>query len=203
MSEVSAEVQVLVDFAEGRLQAREFEAMLYENPRFEDVMDDDPHLAPGTYVGTSVYLFVLQCNFGLPNGVLSAHQAIVQFLQRRGLDIDPVSEFSKQHGLLMRAQPSWLDVPMKYLVEHILPAAQGLEPGDVEAALRDEFRRRFRFNHKPPRWIQGAVWPINDNGPLVFLGQLPVYAGPNTPSATLFVFRDAKTSDIQTVEQCD
>ena len=200
---MSDELQVLVDFAQGRLTEREFEAALYENPRFEDVLDDDPHLAPGTYVGTSVYLFVLRQNFGLPGGVLNAHGAIVQFLERNGHEIDPTGEFAIRHDLLLQAQPTWLDVPEKYLVEQVLPPLKHLQHGDLLGALKVELRRRFRYNRKPPIWLQGSRWPINENGPLVFLGQLPIYVGPDASNATIFIFRDAKTGGIQTIEQCN
>lgn len=169
---MNEELQVLVDFAEGRLEAREFEAMMYKNPRFEDVLDDDPHLAPGTAVGASVYLFVLGQSFGLPGGVLNVYAAVCDWLRRNGHSFQAIKN---------------------------IPLPLDLQDHEFGLALHRELSTRFCPNGRPPEWLQHPEWPINENGPLAFVGQM--LTNQDAHDETVFIFQDQVTGWIQTVLQ--
>ena len=50
------ELEAIVAFVEGRLDAKEFEQQLYANPAgFEEVLNNDPDL-PTSYLDRGVYL---------------------------------------------------------------------------------------------------------------------------------------------------
>ena len=53
-------VDRLVDFVSGRMSVADFERVLYADPRFEATLSDDPDLPPGSYVGRSNHLYLIQ-----------------------------------------------------------------------------------------------------------------------------------------------
>jgi hypothetical protein len=103
-------------------------------------------------------------------------------------------------NLILKAQPRRLDVDPSYVQNHILPAGEGKAGKALTEWLKGEFRKRFRFVKRPPKWIQSPDWPINDNGPLVFLGQLNV-ENYFHDAATVYVFHDPVTGACSTVIQ--
>ena len=60
----------------------------------------------------------------------------------------------------------------------------------------------FRYTDKPPRWIQGADWPIRDGRPLIYVGQIAVDA-PELfrDKGAVFVFFDPSGCGFETVAQ--
>ena len=117
------EIRQIIDFVEGRLGPKEFEKLLYNNPRFEEVLSNDPNLPPNTYVGRDVYLYVIQQDFNSPGGILDVHGALSQFLKRNGFSVQPTQRYSEFYNLILSAQPKWLDVDPAYVQREILPSA--------------------------------------------------------------------------------
>lgn len=196
----SQELQQIIDFVEGQLESKTFEKILYENPRFEEVLNDDPYLPTNTYVGTDVYLYVIQQNFNSLAGVLNVHGALAQLLERNGVSVQPTKKYSEFYNLILSAQPKWLDVDPAYIQREIISAAGNLPEKELKKWLRSELLKRFKYVTKPPRWIQGANWPINENGPLVFLGQIQVNNYFHDEAA-VYVFHDQSSGAFETVSQ--
>jgi hypothetical protein len=190
----------IVAFVEGRLATEEFEQKLYHDPEIERVLNDDPTLRPGTYVGSSAFLFAIEQDFKSPSGVLNVHGALQDFLERRQIPFKPTKVHDELHKILLDAQPRWLDAPVRWLKDHVLPAAEGLKGKELRAWLRARLLELFKYRSKPPKWIQGPNWPINENGPLVFLGQLPI-TDYFHDDAAVYVFLDPKTGTCETVIQ--
>src|SRR5262245_57955081 len=157
------ELQTLVEFVEGRIDAKEFEKLLYQNPRIEQVLADDPTLPPNTYVGRCVYLFLIEQDFDDPGGVLNAQSALEEFLRRKGQAFKPTRKYKEFYDLLLEAQPSWLLVDTGYLKKNILPAAGDQHGPGLRDWLRGRLLELFRYVEKPPRWIQNPAWPINEH----------------------------------------
>jgi hypothetical protein len=191
-------MQAIVDFVEGRLDARSFEKRLYEDPEIEQVLNNDPNLDPGTYVGTSVYLFAIEQDFGAPGGVLSVHGALVDYLRRNHVTCRPSEGYANHYDLILSAQPRWLQADPGYIEKHVLPEARGRTGRELRDWLREELLKRFRYVKKRPRWLQSPRWPINENGPLVFLGQIRVQDYFHDEAAA-YVFHDPKSGACQTI----
>jgi hypothetical protein len=190
----------IVAFVEGRLKPADFEKLLYQDPAIERALNDDPTLKPDTYVGASTFLFVVQQDFESPDGVLNVQGALSQFLERRQVPFQATKAYSELHGILLKAQPRWLDVPPDWLKDHVLVDAEGRQGKELRDWLRTRLLELFRYRDKPPRWIQGPRWPIGDNGPLVFLGQMkiPDYFH---DEAAAYVFHDPTSGRCETVIQ--
>jgi hypothetical protein len=193
-------IATIVAFVEGRMSATDFEKRLYSDPEIERALNDDPTLKPGTYVGTSTFLFVVQQDFASPAGVLNVQGALAQFLERRQVPVRPTEDYAELYDTILEAQPRWLGVPVEWVHKNLLPKAGERTGKELRDWLRGRFLELFTFCGKPPKWIQGPNWPIGENGPLVFLGQLkiPDYFH---DEAAAYVFHDPKTGRCETVVQ--
>jgi len=94
------------------------------------------------------------------------------FFQRRGVPVQPHCAASDHFCLLLAAQPRWLSVDTGYLQKYVLPEAGGRSGKALREWLRTRMEQLFRYYKKPPKWVQSSAWPISDNGPMYFLGQI-------------------------------
>jgi hypothetical protein len=197
MDQVLADIQA---FVSGEMSAAEFRTRLYAGGGFDEFLQNDPRLPPDGYVVGSVYQFLLEQDFDDPGDIYSAQGALIEFMDRNGITYTATKKYGQFYDLILKAQPRWIDVPAKYIQEKMLPDAPHAEGKQLQVWLTEEFRNRFRFVKKPPKWIQSANWPINENGPLVFLGQFDVNNYFHD-AAAVYVFHDAKTGVCKTIIQ--
>jgi len=197
MNEVLPHIQ---SFLSGALSPDSFRDHLYSHPEYEAFLNNDPHLRSDNYVKGSVYRYLLELDLSNYSDVINAQGALADFLARNQIEHQVSEKYRQFADLIVTAQPAWLDVPTEYVAEKMLPAAGGLEGMDLHAWLTREFRARFRCAGKPPNWIQSPNWPINQNGPLVFLGQCKI-SGYFHDDAAAYVFHDPVTGRCETVIQ--
>jgi hypothetical protein len=190
------------DFVEGRLDAITFREYLYKDAEFEKVLMDDPTLESTNYVSSfgNVYLFVLEQDLDDLCGVLNAHGALCEYLDRRGVRYERSEKYSEIHDILLDAQPGWLDVDLGYVAKSILPNAGNLKGRALREWLTSQFLERFKYVEKTPDWIQSPAWPIRDGRPLVFLGQLTL-SDYFHDEAAVYVFHDPVSGTCETVIQ--
>ena len=159
------ELEAIIAFVEGRLDAKEFEQQLYANPAgFEEVLNNDPDLPTG-YLDKGVYLFIVQQDFNSFADVLNVHGALQDYLARNGIASDATEAYSKFFGLLLEAQPGWLGVvESDYFLKEVLPGAGERTGDELKEWVREQLLERFQYVKDPPNWIQGPDWPITENG---------------------------------------
>ena len=204
MSEISPELQVILDFVSGATTPEAFGHELRKRPEFGDLLDDAAELPNPSYITiagcANTYAFLLKLDFARLGGALNAQGALQQFMDRRHIPYVRTNEYSSLHSLLLEAQPAWLDVDTEFLRTHVLAHAPELKKAALKAWVRARLLEMFRFASKPPRWIQSPAWPIQDNRPLVFLGQFTVKDYFHDEAA-VYVFHDPVTGDCQSVIQ--
>ena len=198
---MSEELETIVAFVEGRTDPKEFERQLYANPDgFEQVLSADPD-RPAGYLQQGVFLFIIQQDFDHFAGVLNVHGALQDYLARNGIASDATEAYGKYFNLLLLAQPGWLDVvESDYFLTEVLPAAGKRTGDDLKQWIHDQLLDRFRYVKEPPHWIQSPDWPIKENGPLVFLGQVDVEDYFHDDAAA-YVFYDATNGAFDTILQ--
>src|SRR5262245_33245084 len=192
---------ILRGFASGEIQPREFRERLYSDPGFESLLATDPKLDPTNYVQGSAYRFLLECDFDDPGGILNAHGAVCDFLDRNGYEYKRTGVYADFYDLVLQASPKWLAAEPKYVQDQIMPSAAGRVGNELRIWLTEQLMEKYRCVSRPPEWIQGPCWPHAAAGPLVFLGQLDV-AGYFHDFATVYVFHDPSTGECQTIIQC-
>ena len=193
-------LSAVVAFVEGRLTSAEFEQSLQRDPTIEQLLVDDPDLPPSTYVGSSVFLYLLQLNLSDPGDVVSAQGAAADWLKRHGIAHSMSSVARDTHAVLLDAQPRWLRVDAKWIQDELLPHSEGRQGKALREWLHAQLVERFRYATSPPSWIQSPVWPIGAGGPMVFLGQLTIDHYFHD-SAAAYVFFDPATRECRTILQ--
>lgn len=73
----------IISFVEGHTRPADFEKQMYGDPEMERILSDDPGLPSGSYVGSSTYLYVLEQDYKSLRGIIHAHGALSQFLERK------------------------------------------------------------------------------------------------------------------------
>jgi hypothetical protein len=174
--------------------------MLERMPACEVLLADDPNLPSTTYVGPSVFLYLLGLDWSDAGDVVNAQGALSSWLERHSIPHTCSTEARELFGILLDAQPRWLDVDTKWLQDEILAKSGGLTGTKLKKWIREELLRRFRYVSKPPKWIQSPSWPIGPNGPLVFLGQLEVPKHFHD-AAAVYVFHDPVSKECKTIVQ--
>jgi hypothetical protein len=190
----------IVGFVEGRVAATELARILEQMPECEALLTDDPSLPPSTYVGHSVFLYLLGLDWSDAGNVFSAQGALSSWLERHSIPHSYSKDAKDLFGLLLEAQPRWLDVDTKWLQEEVLAKSGGLTGVKLKKWLREELLKRFRYITKPPKWIHSPSWPIGPNGPLVFLGQIDVPKHFHDIAAA-YVFHDPISNECKTIIQ--
>jgi len=198
---VREELETIVAFVEGRIDGKEFERQLYANPTgFEQVLNDDTN-RPAGYLGQGVFLFIIQQDFDHFADVLDVHGALQNYLARNGIPSDATEAYGKYFDLLLLAQPGWLSVvDSDYFLKEVLPEAGDRTGDELKQWIHDQLLERFQYVKEPPNWIQNPDWPINENGPLVFLGEVDVEDYFHDDAAA-YVFYDATNGSCETILQ--
>lgn len=196
-------IDAIRQFVEGTFSPCAFRDALYGDDRFEMVLSDDPDLPTAHYVRQDggTYYFLLAQDFEDPGGVLNAHGALCEFLDRKGISYAKSNQFSDFYNLVLEAAPNWLDPNHKFVAEHIMPDAPDIPRPELRQWLSQRLLERFLCANQPPDWIQSPSWPVNADGPLVFLGQveIPHYFH---DLAAAYVFYDPKSGKCETIIQC-
>lgn len=194
-------IEIIINFVEGRMTGKEFEQQVYNNAQIEELLKDESLTWFDTYIKTNPYDFLIWLDYDDPGGVLNAQGAMELFLERKGIENKPSKEQSRLYDALLDAQPKWLSVRSNYLKTLIADLDTTDLPG-LKHALKEKLLSLFRYNKKPPKWIQSPDWPIGDNGPLYFLGQIKL-AGCELfhDEAAAYLFIDTATGTTETVIQ--
>jgi hypothetical protein len=197
---LSNELNIILDFVEGRTKTRQFEQLFYGNLKpFEAFFSYDPQ-RPDDVPG--LYLFLVTLDYGDPDAVLNAQEMLANYLQRRGISFRATGEHADLTHILHAAQPEWLDVDAAWIQSEVLPEAGNREGDELRQWLENRLLALFQFIKSPPQWLQQPEWPIGPNGPLLFLGVVDTedYLG---HGEQVFVFYDTHDGTTSAVIQTE
>ncbi len=192
-------LEIIVAFVEGRCDATTFENNLQNDADLEAFLGAVP--APRfARTASTLFHYLLTLDYRHPGNVLSAQDALARFLADRNVPVRPSLQAAEDYRLFLSAQPKWLDVDASLLQKLMAGAPPDATPKARKEFLRRQLLERFRYAHRPPRWLQSPQWPIGEHGPLVFLGQL-VVKDYFHDGAMVYVFHDPATGECRTVLQ--
>lgn len=191
-------LQLLADFTEGRLKLDAFEEKLYQDTALEQLLTEQQ--APRHAHWHTLYHYLINLDYRNPGDILNAQSALSDFLLTVGIHTKISSSTTELLELLSATQPKWLDVDLDYAATLLRRAPPGSNVREKKKWLKDEFLSLFRYTRQPPRWLQAPAWPITPNGPLVFLGQLPI-DGYFHDQAAAYVFHDPEEGKCTTILQ--
>jgi hypothetical protein len=200
LAKFAPQLDVLVAFVEGRLDGSSLDAALatdemktllssFEDPRYPAITNHFRRLH-NKQDRTSL------------GGLVNSEGIIEDFLRKAEVAFTAVKRYSSAYRLLLRALPKYVDPPMDFLAEHVIPRDEGLSDAQKAKTIKERIKAQFRFVSKPPSWIQNPEWPIRDGKPLVFLGQIQI----DSPelfhdTGAAFLFYDPSDGSFETVAQ--
>ena len=197
------EFKILVDFAEGKLSSKDFEQEIYTNRKLEALLSDETVNWSGTYLQDSnPFLFLAEQNYGSADGRLNAQGAIQLFLEKMDIEANSTKQYSEDYDLLLATSPKYLEISTDFFEKYILPTDLSLSKSDKKQMIKKNIAQLFKYQTKPPKWIQNPNWPIKNDRPMYFLGRVDIIKDETFhDDGSVYLFADTETGSIETVKQ--
>lgn len=194
---------VLLKFISGEITAQEFERELYENAELEELLRKSTDWS-GTFIedyAANLYDYLIVINYSQIDGMMNAVEALELYLTKEKIPFPKRNKYSDFYNLILDSQPKYLDIDTLFIEKYILPADSNLPKTELKKVIRSNFKRYFRFQNKPPRWIQNPAWIIKNEKTLFFIGQLELKNEVFHDNGTVYVFFNEETGEVETVKQ--
>ena len=105
---------------------------------------------------------------------LNTWGAVKGFLSRYNYSFVPTKYYEDRFGFLLDIQPSWLDIDdedfLSMNIINKIPVAINTKSEKIKWC-KEKIKELFRYDKKPPIWVQNAEWPIMNGKPLIFSHQ--------------------------------
>lgn len=193
-------LEMIKKFVAGEISATVFKDYLYASSEIEHLLNTDPNLGGNNYAWPSVYHFLLGQDLDRARGALNCQGALTDFMDRNGYQYVRTDAYEKRSNLIRNSQPKWLDAPGDWIEQHVLNRANDRVGKELQQWVKAELLQLFRYVKKPPRWLQNPAWPIRDDKPLVFLGQVDLDSYFHD-CTSIYVFHDPLTNKTENVIQ--
>lgn len=200
---MAGEIQILKDFVEGRLSDNDFEQQLYTNKGLEKLLSDPAMDWQGTYLqNTTAFLYLIEQDYKSSEGRLNAHGTAKLFLDKTGIEVTESAKHYDDYEWLLGTSPKYVDADTAFIEKYILPKDKTLSKSDRKQYIKQRYTELFRYQVKPPRWIQNPNWPVKNDQPLYFLGQVEIKSSDLfREKGNVYLFIDPETGIIETVKQ--
>lgn len=197
------EIQILKDFVEGKLSDKDFEQQLYTNTDLEKLLSDPAIDWQGTYLqNTTAYFYLIEQDYKNAEGRLNAHGTVQLFLNKMGVEVTASTQKSDAFEFILSTSPKYIDADAGFIEQHILPKDKTLPKPDQKKYIKQRYAELFKYQTKPPKWIQNPEWPVKNNQPLFFLGQIEIKKGEFFhKEGSMYLFIDPGTGIMETVKQ--
>ncbi|PQA97778.1 hypothetical protein B0A69_00100 [Chryseobacterium shigense] len=197
------EIQVLKDFVEGKISDQDFEQQLYTNSALEKLLSDSAINWHGTYLQeATAFLYLIGQDYKNAEGRLNAHETVKLFLNKIGIQFVTSTKPTDDYDLLLSTQPKYIEAEAGFIEKYIVPEDTSLSKADRKQYIKQRYAELFKYQTKPPKWIQNPDWPIRNDKPLYFLGQLDIKKGDLFhDEGSIFLFIDAETGILETIKQ--
>lgn len=194
--------EILKRFVEGKISDVELEKELSENNEVRKILKDDSLNWSDTYIKTNPFDYLTSFNIKSIDGRLNAQGAIRLFLDRIGVETIEFKKYADDYDLILDAQPSYIDADVEFIEKQILKVNRDQSRTALKKEIKQRFKEIFKFHKKPPKWIQSPAWPIRNDKPLFFIGQLEIkdceYFHDN---GAVYIFTDLDTGEDVSIKQ--
>ena len=196
-------METLLKFVSGELDKASFKDALYYNPAVEELLSDPTVNWNGTYVDAflNLYCYLLEQDYDRAGEIGDAIDAVELFLQKKGIEYTRKPKGLDIYGFMLDSQPSYIDCDSKFFEKHIMPKNRDMPKAELKKATRENFNAYFKYQSKPPKWIQNPAWPIRGDKPLFFVGQIELKNDALHDDGMVYVFFDSVSGEIETVTQ--
>ncbi len=191
-------VDIIKQFVEGRISPQAFEQHLHADTALQALLEGERNLP--TYVAEpDLYLYLISQDYQSLEGIYNVQTLLSEWLDRQG--VAHLVDNSHQHRftLALKGQPKWVSLPSVY-IDRFMAGHGALDPRALQSALKEAIKRDFRCLKAPPKWLQAPEWPLADDMPMVFVGQLDI-SGLGHDVGQAYLFFDAQQQRFHTVSQ--
>lgn len=191
-------IKEFVEFVEGKISFDEFEKKYETNPDYNKILDDKK---PGEkfrcFSGMTVNEHMKLYKWSTTSGKLVVHRSVMFFLQYYNIPNNPTNIYQDEAQFKVDIQPSYVNIEDEnFLNEIIEKSPKNMSKTKQKIWIKERIKEMFKFDSKPPRWIQDPEWPIVDGKPLVFKGQTKEQKNDERVYYTFYDPEDGKETTI-------
>ncbi len=172
------EINSLKNFAEGNLNASDFEQLLYYNNKIITILSDTSLIDYSKiYLNnySTIYDYLISLNYKLSEHRMEAHFTVCRLLDELNIKFEKSNAYNELHNLLLDTQPKYIDIDLDFFEKNIWKSEYAqLSKSEQKKKIKEKINVLFKFHKKSPKWIQSPNWPIENNRPLYFLGQFEI-----------------------------
>jgi hypothetical protein len=163
-------INLMKDFVEGRISTEEFWNILKKDKIMRKILTSNKKL-------NSFRVYFNENNIKkIDISKLSVRIAIYwkvkQYLKINNYKVIPFNDEEEKFLFLSDIQPKWLYIRDEDYINNIINSAPpSLSKEKNKQWCKSRIKELFKYDKKPPEWVQEPEWPIFNGQPLVFKNQ--------------------------------
>lgn len=181
-------IEILKNFVEEKLSIEELEMALYSNQELISLLENTK--AKPYMNSNSTYEYLISQDLTSLDAKLNLMDIFREILDYKHIPYSSNSTTEKNFDLILEAIPNWIPADMGYLNS----LYDKYKPKTV-TTFKKIIKEHFICMNKHPKWLQEPDWPIVDNIPAMFLGQLDI-SKLKYDTTYLYIFFDKKNRQI-------
>ena len=181
-------IEILKNFVEEKLSTEELENSLYSNQELISLLENTK--AKPYMNSNSTYEYLISQDLTSLDAKLNLMDIFREILDYKHIPYSSNSTTEKNFDLILEAIPNWIPADMGYLNS----LYDKYQPKTV-TIFKKIIKEHFICMDKHPKWLQEPDWPIVDNIPAMFLGQLDI-SKLKHDTTYLYIFWDKKNKQI-------
>lgn len=160
-------IKIMKDFVEGRICAEDFWNILKEDEVMKKILRRNKHLYACKVYFEEINLE--KTDVSKLSERIAIFRLIKYFLEKNNYKITPYNIEEKKYMFLSDIQPKWIDITDDELLINIVNSAPlGLSKEKNKQWCKSKIKELFKYDKKPPEWVQEPEWPIVNGEPLIF-----------------------------------
>lgn len=181
-------IEILKNFVEEKLSTEELEMALYSNQELISLLENTK--AKPYMNSNSTYEYLISQDLTSLDAKLNLMDIFRGILDYKHIPYSSNSTTEKNFDLILEAIPNWIPADMGYL-----NSLYDKYKPKTATTFKKIIKEYFICMDKHPKWLQEPDWPIVDNIPAMFLGQLDI-SKLKHDTTYLYIFWDKKQTDI-------
>ena len=165
-------IQELIEFAEGRMDFDTFWNNYKNNQDYKKLFEVKLGERFGCFRNKTVNEHLLIFNPNSYRGKTIIHNDVCRYLEFYGYAFNKYQKYQNDLQFLCDIQPSYVYIEDEEFLNNIInQAPKELSKTKKKLWIKNKIKEMFKYDTKPPRWIQDPEWPIIDGKPLIFKSQ--------------------------------
>lgn len=205
---MNKELQVIIDYVEGKLDANNFRKEFNNNNKLQKLLRQKLDVKYGYLKQHDFNLYNLfkfgydykNENWDTVSIMYGLQCELKMYLMENKVHFSAYEKYKIDYDFLINIQPDWLDIiDDQGLFDKLLEELpKDLSKTKQIAWGKARLKELFKYDKTFPRWVQGAEWPIVNGKPLVFSHQSKEK---KEDERTYYYFYDPETKEQIVVTQ--